>query len=203
MERRLDLIHFTRKYVVVVNEENANHRKLDKSLQASFNTAEYGAAFLGYLIDTFNERQFEFETPKSITDASLDYIKQNNVLVEFIEEAFEITNDPNDMVFLIDAYELCKSLNYAAMLGVKSSGALSQRMKMKNIPCQYEPGSKRLRFTHLKIQDKHNVQEQAPRARDPTRYSHAANAPGPSNGALMTTARPPWETERDHAPIAE
>jgi hypothetical protein len=38
VERRLDLINFTKKYVLVVEPENDNHRLLDKSLQAFFST---------------------------------------------------------------------------------------------------------------------------------------------------------------------
>jgi phage/plasmid-associated DNA primase len=46
VERRVDLINFTKKYILVVNPENGKHRLLDNSLQASFSIKEYGAAFM-------------------------------------------------------------------------------------------------------------------------------------------------------------
>jgi len=156
IERRLKLIKFTRKYVVVLDPGNDNHRPLIKGLQTDFKTAEYGAAFLGFLIDIFNTHQFEFEPPLQVTEASKDYIKQNNVLVTFIEEAFDETGDKDDTVTLIQAFELCKALGYDTQLGIKTSPALSQRMKMKNYVCSKEPVTKRLRFEKLKIQARHH-----------------------------------------------
>ena len=131
---------------------------------------------------------FEFLTPDAVTEASKDYIKQNNVLLRFNKEAFEVAQAKNDVVLLIEAYALSKNLNFAIQLGIKNIGALAQRMKMKNIDTEREGGTWRLRFTHLKVQAKYR--EDAPRPKEP-RYNYATDAPGPSNGARVTTARPP------------
>ena len=79
------------KYVPIADPKYPNQCLIIKGLQADFSTEVYGAAFLAYLIATFNTYGFEIEAPHAIIGASKNFIKQNNVLVELIEEAFEKT----------------------------------------------------------------------------------------------------------------
>jgi hypothetical protein len=75
VERRLDLIDFVRNNVPAVDSKYRNQDPIIKGLQEDFNTEEYEAAFLDYIIKTFNNNGFKIETPKAVINASKDYIK--------------------------------------------------------------------------------------------------------------------------------
>ena len=112
--------------------ENPSYkRQIIKGLKQDFGTSIYSAAFLAYLIDTFYDHGFNFQTPQTIVDDSRHYIKENNIHMSFIEEAFDQTDDVTDIVLLVEAYQLYKDLNFANQLGIKTSSQLYQRMRMK------------------------------------------------------------------------
>ena len=130
LERRLDLVDYNQKYVYAPLK--TNERKLVKRLYKEFESEIYGAAVLAYLIKTFDAKGFDFVTPTAITDSSQQYIRQNNVIMEFMEEAFDQTDVETDVVLLKDAYILCISLNFKDQLGIKRAQDLCQRMRMKS-----------------------------------------------------------------------
>ncbi len=110
LERCLDHVEFGRSFVS--DPHKPHERNIDRKLNQEFETDEIGAAFLGYLVDTFNTHGFEIDAPRSIIDSSQKYIKLNNVIMQFVDEAFDKTDDPTDTVLLKDAYNFCISLNY-------------------------------------------------------------------------------------------
>ena len=57
-----------------------------------------------------------FDPPPTVIEVSNDYIKRNNVLIEFIKEAFEEIGNKEDTVLLIYAFELCRALGYDTRL---------------------------------------------------------------------------------------
>ena len=73
---------------------------LQRDFLKDYETAIYGATFLAYLIETFNTCGFNFATLQAIIESSQKYINQNNVIMQFVEEAFDKKDDDNVVVFL-------------------------------------------------------------------------------------------------------
>jgi phage/plasmid-associated DNA primase len=93
IERRLRLLRFKNKFMETPTMEF--HRPIDTTVQAKFCSKMYGAAFLAYLIRTFNEHGFAFETPTSVRDDAKNYVGDDNILGEFMETYFEVASDGN------------------------------------------------------------------------------------------------------------
>ncbi len=71
--------------------EGQNHMRIDNTLPHLYKQPEYGVGFLAHLIEVFNETGFNISVPKSIKDASREYIEDNTGIDDFIVEAFDTT----------------------------------------------------------------------------------------------------------------
>jgi hypothetical protein len=105
---------------------------LDNTLLKKLYSKAYGACFLGQLIEIFQQHGHDFETPESVLLASKDYIDKNQVLNQFLAEAYDRTGDNRDKVPLKHIWELLTSSPmraYYDQLGMKMSRELGKKMK--------------------------------------------------------------------------
>ena len=83
---------------------------INNDLPRLYGSAPYATAFLAYLIDTFKSTGFKIQVPKSIKQASSEYIEDITGIDDCIAEVFDRTNNEKDIVELSEAFELCKLL---------------------------------------------------------------------------------------------
>lgn len=108
----------------------AHEKAVDRSLHAKFSSKDYGAAFLSCLIGIFNEHGFDFETPDSVKQEARDYVGENDVLGQFLDEFFEETGDYSDCVKLSDIWsQLRAARENSERMGIRQSQQLSQKNK--------------------------------------------------------------------------
>ncbi len=74
---RCDLRFFDR---AVHNPTSPSHIKRGDSLPGKFDSEDYGACFLSWLLEIYLRHGFAFETPECVKLASSEYIEENDVL---------------------------------------------------------------------------------------------------------------------------
>jgi P4 family phage/plasmid primase-like protien len=127
IERRLRLLRFRNKFME--NPTALGHRRIDTTLQAKFCSKKYGAAFLAYLIRTFNEYGFAFETPASVRNDAKSYVRDNNLLEEFMKTFFEAAPEGN-FIPLKEVWNILREERcYFEQLQIKHSQQLSQKLR--------------------------------------------------------------------------
>jgi phage/plasmid-associated DNA primase len=131
IERPLDLINHPHKFVD--NPIRAHEKAVDISLQAKFSSKDNGVTFMGFLIKIFNEYGlFEFETPHSVKQEEREYLGENDVLGQFMDEFFEEIGEYSDCIKLNDIWSQIRSTReYSDQIGIRCSQALSQKLKNK------------------------------------------------------------------------
>ena len=104
IKRRFEVLDFP--FSFVENPIHKNEKQRDTSCKAKLEKKEYYSQFLGLLIDhvrnKFNERKIFI--PDQIKNNTKDYIDDNNDVGLYIDQNFEITNNPKDRIKLCDAY---------------------------------------------------------------------------------------------------
>jgi len=106
MKRRLRLTHFRKKAVEIeLRDLGENEVKLDNTIYKRFDTKEYGAICLAYLIKTFNTSSFVFPTPPEVNVSTDDYNRENDLVGEFTARFYEMTNDDADKISLSDMWK--------------------------------------------------------------------------------------------------
>ena len=112
----------------VENPSGPDEILLDKTLSTKLSSPEYGACFLGMLIERFEAHGHDFGTPESVKIASNEYISENDVLRQFIDAAYDRHGDVK--IALKDVWEDLKAdISYFDQLGMKMSRELSQKLK--------------------------------------------------------------------------
>ena len=98
-------------------------KKVDRGLEDLFGTDKYRDACISILIDNWiNIKGLDkLNTPKNIMDESEGYCNESNGVLGFINEKFEITNNPDDKIMckvLLSMYNNYKRENITStMLG--------------------------------------------------------------------------------------
>ena len=104
IKRRFEVLDFPFSFVETPNHKNEKQR--DTTVKGKLEKKEYYSQFLALLIDhirdKFNERKIII--PDQIKNNTKDYIDDNNDVGLYIEQNFEITNNPKDRIKLCDAY---------------------------------------------------------------------------------------------------
>jgi P4 family phage/plasmid primase-like protien len=99
IQRRTRVIEYPFKFVD--NPTNEMTKQIDRSLEQYFKTdIKYRDACISILIDNWPNIKGlpKLNTPQSVMEESKDYCNESNKVLGFINERFEITNDPNDMI---------------------------------------------------------------------------------------------------------
>lgn len=149
IERRLDLIRHPFKFVD--NPTRPHEKAVDRSLQNKFSSSSYGAAFLGALIKIHIEYGFEFETPESVKQEAKEYLGENDVLGQFLQEYFEETSEYSDYVKLRDIWgQLRSARDYNDQMGINQSQQLSEKLKNKGLIVTKAKGVSVLRYYKVK-----------------------------------------------------
>jgi len=127
--RRLGLARFAKK--AIENPVGPNQIKMDKALQLKFSSKAYGACFLGFLIEVFGERGHDFETPESAMLASKEYIEENKLLSQFIDEAYERTGNHMDRIPIKHTWDIIVTMReYYDQLRMNASHQLAGRLRL-------------------------------------------------------------------------
>jgi len=121
IQRRTRVIEYPFKFTDEPN--NDMQKKVDRGLEDLFGTDKYRDACISILIDNWiNIKGLDkLNTPKNIMDESEGYCNESNGVLGFINEKFEITNNPDDKIMckvLLSMYNNYKRENITStMLG--------------------------------------------------------------------------------------
>ena len=105
--RRLRIVDFKVKFVDEPDVNNKYQTKLDPSVMSLMKSDGVRNAFVKMLIDRWIHRVSRFPKipiPKSIIEASKEYIDDCNPVLGFIQEYYDITHDDKDKVKSNDLY---------------------------------------------------------------------------------------------------
>jgi phage/plasmid-associated DNA primase len=84
MERRMRILKFERRFFVHPTEPH--HLPIDKTLRDYVSTKEVGAQMMLMLIDRYNRHGVAFSTPEPILQFAKDFLAENDVLQDFLDE---------------------------------------------------------------------------------------------------------------------
>lgn len=121
IQRRTRVIEYPFKFTDEPN--NDMQKKIDRNLEALFTTDKYRDACISILLDNWvNIKGLpKLNTPKSVMEESNEYCNESNGVLGFINEKFEITNNPDDRIMckvLLSMYNNYKRDNITStMLG--------------------------------------------------------------------------------------
>jgi putative DNA primase/helicase len=132
--RRLKLVQYLMKFLSSP-APNTNERLIDTSLAGKFKDKAYGGFFLGYLIDRFHEHGFNFTVPESGMLASKEYIGENDVVGQLLNQFYTKTGAGDDKIKLKDIWETLRheGRSYYDQMGITATAQLSQKLKQKDI----------------------------------------------------------------------
>lgn len=121
IQRRTRVIEYPFKFTDEPN--NDMQKKKDNKLEALFTTDKYRDACINILLDNWVNIKglSKLNTPKSVMEESNEYCNESNGVLGFINEKFEITNNPDDRIMckvLLSMYNNYKRDNITStMLG--------------------------------------------------------------------------------------
>jgi phage/plasmid-associated DNA primase len=140
--RRLKLVQYLMKFLSSP-APNTNERLIDTSLPGKFKDKAYGACFLGYLIDRFHDHGFNFTVPESVMLASKEYIGENDVVGQFLNQFYTKTGAGDDKIKLKDIWETLRheGRSYYDQMGITATAQLSQKLKQKGIMVKVGAGN--------------------------------------------------------------
>ena len=105
MERRLLNIPFNKKFS---KDPQKGELPMNQDIKTKFqNDVEYHQQFMLMLLDEYQrykEDGCNIDIPEEVTALTSKYIKSNNVIRQFLDLGYDITNDETDMVESIDVY---------------------------------------------------------------------------------------------------
>jgi len=98
IQRRTRVIEYPFKFVD--EPDNEMQKKIDRNLENLFKTDKYRDACIGILIDNWQNIKGlpKLNTPVSVMEESKEYCNESNGVLGFINEKFEITNNPDDKI---------------------------------------------------------------------------------------------------------
>eukprot|EP00873_Tetraselmis_striata_P027955 jgi/Tetstr1/448219/TSEL_035507.t1 len=130
IERRLDLIRHPYKFVDTPSLPH--ERPVDRSLQHKFSSKEFGASFLGSLINIYNEHGFDFPIPESVIQEAKDFLGENDLIGQFLQEFYEETSEYSDYVKLNDIWTQFRHCrDFSDQMDIRQSQQLSQKLRNK------------------------------------------------------------------------
>ena len=103
--RRMKVINYVSRFSSKADEKN-NVFKEDPSL--SYKIKNWINDYMKMLIDKY-DINYVYSCPKSIEDASEQYLNENNDILKFVNEYFTFTNNQNDYILLKDIKDLYKN----------------------------------------------------------------------------------------------
>jgi phage/plasmid-associated DNA primase len=148
LRRRIKLTQFLKK--AVENPQLAHEIQIDNTLHGKFDSEEYGAAWLAYLIETFNEFGFQFPTPEEVDISTNDYIHEHDLVGQFITDNYEVTNNFEDKVYLRDIWTEWNSDSQYRQAGLRQSRDLSQKLRNKGLTLKTLHGLAVVRYLKIK-----------------------------------------------------
>ena len=127
--RRFVLNIFKKKYVE--NPKGPNELQIDFDLNEKFMRKNYGATFLKYLMDIYEEYGSDYDIPESVKAASKDFIVENDSLELFLNEFYIATGSSSDKILLKTIYNELKrpSNSYRDQIECFSHSQLAQKLR--------------------------------------------------------------------------
>lgn len=98
IQRRTRVIEYPFKFVD--EPTNDMQKQIDRNLENLFKTDKYRDACISILIDNWQNIKGlpKLNTPNSVMEESKEYCNESNGVLGFINEKFEITNNPDDRI---------------------------------------------------------------------------------------------------------
>jgi P4 family phage/plasmid primase-like protien len=132
MERRMRILNFERRFVEQPTEPH--HLPIDKTLRDYVSSKEVGAQMMLMLIERFNRFGFVFSTPESILKVARDFLAENDMLQEFLDDNIIFTDPPpGSRVSLMDVFSNLKRGKYEALIYAPRPQDLAQMLRNKGI----------------------------------------------------------------------
>jgi len=104
--RRIIVLNFP--FNFVDNPIHNNEKKIDYSLKTKFNNLEYKKQFILLLLKYQDCKNEKLNIPDNILKDTNEYFDDNNFLMDFINNNFQITTNKNDYIKKSDLYKLYK-----------------------------------------------------------------------------------------------
>jgi P4 family phage/plasmid primase-like protien len=132
MERRMRILKFERRFVEQPTEPH--HLPIDKTLRDYVSSKEVGAQMMLMLIERFNRSGFVFSTPEPILQIAKDFLAENDVLQEFLDDSITFVDSSlGTKVALMDIFTKLKRGKYADLVYVPRPQDLAQMLRNKGI----------------------------------------------------------------------
>lgn len=98
IQRRTRVIEYPFKFVD--EPDNEMQKKIDRNLENLFKTDKYRDACISILLDNWQNIKglSKLNTPVSVMEESKEYCNESNGVLGFINEKFEINNNPDDKI---------------------------------------------------------------------------------------------------------
>jgi hypothetical protein len=130
MERRMRILNFERCFVEQLTEPH--HLPIGKKLTE--NAKQGGAQMMLMLIDRFNRHGFAFSTLELVLQFAEDFLAENDVLIEFLDEHVTFVDSPlGKKLSLMELFTKLKRGRYADLFYVPQPQALSQMLRNKGL----------------------------------------------------------------------
>ena len=137
--RRIRIINYPVKFIANPEPNNKNQALLNPEMASTLSSIKVRNTYIRMLIDKFvnTASNIKIETiPKQITDDSNEYIQDCNIVLGFIMEKYQLTNDEKDKVASSDIFTQFKNATGSKMTASKFkddmlgiSGITCKRMK--------------------------------------------------------------------------
>ena len=137
--RRIRIINYPVKFIANPEPNNKNQALLNPEMASTLSSIKVRNTYIRMLIDKFvnTSSNIKIETiPKQITDDSNEYIQDCNIVLGFIMEKYQLTNDEKDKVASSDIFTQFKNATGSKMTASKFkddmlgiSGITCKRMK--------------------------------------------------------------------------
>ena len=137
--RRIRIINYPVKFIANPEPTNKNQALLNPEMASTLSSIKVRNTFIRMLIDRYVNTASNIKIeiiPKQITDDSNEYIQDCNVVLGFVMEKYQLTNDEKDKVASSDLFNQFKTATGSKMTASKFkddmlgiSGITSKRMK--------------------------------------------------------------------------
>ena len=104
--RRIVVVEFP--FNFVDNPVNNNEKKIDYSLKQKFGNIEYRKQLILLLLKHQDCKNEKLDIPDNILKYTNDYLEDNNFILQFINDTFEITDNNKDFIKKSEIYKLYK-----------------------------------------------------------------------------------------------
>jgi len=158
--RRLRIIKFMFKFVDNPNPENEYERAVDRTLKDKFESdVRYHQQLMLILIERFNrdvKDKNKLHTPERVMRITKDYLETQDTVRTFINEHYEITNNPKDRVQSSELFNHFKS-TYGRDHSLVANKFKEQMLNIGGI--EFKKTNKCQVFTMLKRRDEETVDD--------------------------------------------